>query len=263
MEGFVNLNSNSGEQQWQQQTPLYPIPLTPLSSVVVVEEDRQPVWLQLSELPEQQNRYSTLCQSPPPLPLLPTTPTGSSVPMLGFSPSFTMDVSNPNSKSTVIPTTAEQLSFEEDDDQLEMQLQLQQLQHPYYNYDGIAVSEQGPEELSTNMAVSDTQQRKGMVRREFGRRVLGFKKKKTNSNNNNSSNNNINHTLFFENKNNNDIIDTSNNHANDININDVNANVNVNNAADSSKPIKMKSKILYSPFSTSSNRSKMMMMVVD
>jgi len=98
-----------------------------------------------------------------------TTQTGSSsIPMLGLSNSFASDASNSNSFSGSADqfTSAEERMYLEED-----LLELQEIQ--------------GRKQLHRD----ETKNRKGMVRREFNRRILRFKKKKTNSNNKSNDNN--------------------------------------------------------------------------
>jgi len=99
-----------------------------------------------SSVEEDKQQYSKLNQSPD----LPTTKTGnSSVPMLGMISSFASDESNSFSGSAEQFATAEDLMYLEKD---LLGLQMEGHEAP--------------------------KQRKGMVRREFNRRILRFKKKK-------------------------------------------------------------------------------------
>lgn len=160
-------------------------------------------------------------------------------------------------------------------DLLELQ-KLQELQHPPY-YDGIEVQanagDQGSDELNNNnhtnnhnlnlnnsmeVTIENTQpqpqpqQRKGMVRREFSRRVLRFKKKKANNNSN---------MIHNSNNNNNDDDGDNNEAVADAVDTDVGVSVDVDELV--VKPTKKKMGY-YSPFVTHYyNKSKMMTLVSD
>jgi hypothetical protein len=212
--------------------------VTPPQSSVVEEEnnkhqkppDQQPDWLQSSE------PY--------------TTQTGNSsnnIPMLGLINSFASDdASNSFSGSTdQFQSAEERMHLEED------LLELQEIQGQCKQYND-----------------ETTKQRKGMVRREFNRRIMRFKKKKNKGNHKDNNNNNNNAEISSENNNDDDDDDDGTDASgNKIIIKLKIDDDNVNTPEPTRHPFKMKGgkphKPHYAPFGVRKhNRSHSLQMIL-
>mmetsp|Transcript_5940 Transcript_5940/g.13832 ORF Transcript_5940/g.13832 Transcript_5940/m.13832 type:complete len:407 (-) Transcript_5940:213-1433(-) len=225
------------------------------------------------QLPPQKSDW---LQQQSPQQLRATHTGSSSVPMLGMSNDSTTSHSDMYSNNSFSGSTEGSTSAEQ---QLRMQEDLLDLHKfqgrlHHVDYDGIAAEQSNATEGET----PQQQQRKGMVLREFGRRVLRFnKKKKSNGHHNNSGGtNNMNNTTgsmngpmhlhmhihtAFSSDNDREFPDQTNNQ--NVSIDDA-LNPSTPVEMPTSKPHKKKGKSMYnfnSPFANNSH-SKMMTVMV-